>query len=83
VDASGLSAERQSRVQIDIAPRAHAQRRHFGEVLAALLPAEQLAPEQVQTHALARQLIRDLLAFTGRRAPAELVELAKRSATLT
>lgn len=81
VDASHLSTERQSRLYIDIA-RAHAQRRHFGEAIHAMLQAEELAPEQVHTHALARQLIRDLLVFTGRRAPEELIELAKRSATL-
>ncbi len=81
VDASGLSAERRSRLLIDVA-RAHAQRRHFGDAIQALLAAEATAPEQVHTHALARQLIRDLVAITGRRAPEELTELARRSATL-
>jgi hypothetical protein len=47
IDASGLSPERQSRLFIDVV-RAHAQRRHGGEALAALLEAEQIAPEQVQ-----------------------------------
>lgn len=47
--------------------RAHAQRRHVGEAVQALLEAERHAPEQVHTHALARQLIRDLVAPAGRR----------------
>ncbi|MFI7585926.1 helix-turn-helix domain-containing protein [Spongisporangium articulatum] len=81
VDPSALSAERQSRFYIDVA-RAHTQRRHTGEALNALLQAEAQAPEQTYTHVLARQLIRDLLALAGRRAPEELVELARRSAAL-
>lgn len=81
VDPGSLSQERQSRFYIDVA-RAHAQRRHTGEALQALLTAEEHAPEQTYTHVLARQLIRDLLALAGRRAPEELVDLARRSATL-
>jgi Helix-turn-helix. len=81
VNAANLSAERQSRMYIDLA-RAHAQRRHSGEALQALLTAEQHAAEQVHTHTLARQLVRDLIALAGRRAPEELLALARRSATL-
>lgn len=81
VDASCLSAERQSRLYIDIA-RAHAQRRHLGEAVQALLEAERHAPEQVHTHALARQLVRDLVTFAGRRASEDLVALAQRSAAM-
>jgi transcriptional regulator with XRE-family HTH domain len=81
VDAGRLSPERQSRMWIDIA-RAHAQRRHVGEAVKALLTAEEQAPEQVHTHALARQLVRDLVALAGRRAPEELLELARRSAAM-
>jgi transcriptional regulator with XRE-family HTH domain len=81
VDADQLSPERQSRMWIDIA-RAHAQRRHVGEAVKALLAAEEHAPEQVHTHALARQLVRDLVALAGRRAPEELLELARRSAAM-
>jgi transcriptional regulator with XRE-family HTH domain len=81
VDAAGLSPERQSRMWIDIA-RAHAQRRHVGEAVKALLAAEEHAPEQVHTHALARQLVRDLVAVAGRRAPEELLHLARRSAAM-
>ena len=77
IDATGLSAERQSRMHIDLA-RAHAQRRHSGEALQALLTAEQHAPEQLRSHALARQLIRDLVALAGRRPSKELLALAAR-----
>jgi tetratricopeptide (TPR) repeat protein len=60
VDTSGLSAERQARMLIDVA-RAHAQRRQAGEAVAALLQAEDITPEQVLTHDLVRQLVSDLL----------------------
>lgn len=81
IDPSGLSLERQSRLSIDLA-RAHAQRRHVGEAVQALLHAEELAPEQVHTHALARQLVRDLVTLAGRRAPEDLLALARRSAAM-
>lgn len=77
IDATGLSPERQSRLCIDLA-RAHVQRRHIGDAVAALLDAERLAPEQVQTHVFAREAVRDLLSQAGRRAPQELLELARR-----
>lgn len=78
IDASGLSPERQVRLLVDVA-RAHAQRRHVGEATAALLDAERLAPEQVRSHHLAHATIADLLAQSGRRPPAELADLARRS----
>ncbi|HEV7823285.1 MAG TPA: helix-turn-helix transcriptional regulator [Mycobacteriales bacterium] len=81
VDTSGLSSERQARMHIDMA-RAHAQRRHVGEAVRALLTAESLAPEQVHTSAPARQLLRDLVALAGRRIPQELVDLTHRSAVI-
>ncbi|HEX6919492.1 MAG TPA: hypothetical protein VF314_04615 [Actinomycetes bacterium] len=81
VDAGGLSPERRSRLQIDIA-RAHTQRRHLGDATEALLEAERLAPEQVRTHAFARDTIRDLLSLGGRRASPELLDLARRSGIL-
>lgn len=77
IDASGLSPERQSRLFIDLA-RAHTQRRHVGDALAAILNAEGQAPEQVQADAQARQTVRDLLSLAGRRAPPDLLELARR-----
>ncbi|MBW1599106.1 helix-turn-helix transcriptional regulator [Streptomyces sp. JJ38] len=79
VDASGLSAERQSRFLLDVA-RAHAQRRHVGEAVAALLEAERLAPEQIHSHHLARAVVRDLVQLSGSRVPKPLMELAERTA---
>ncbi|MFF9409062.1 helix-turn-helix domain-containing protein [Streptomyces anandii] len=81
VDASGLSPERQSRFLLDVA-RAHAQRRHVGEATAALLEAEALAPEQIQDHHLARDVIRDLIQLSGARTPEPLRDLAERSAVV-
>ena len=77
VDASDLSPERQSRLFIDLA-RAHAQRRHAGEAVAALLEAERLAPEQVQASSRVRDLVHDLLNLAGRRATPDLLDLARR-----
>ena len=76
VDTSGLSAERQARMLIDVA-RAHAQRRKVGEAVAALLQAEAITPEQVRGHALVRQLVSDLLTMQDPPA-AELRDLARR-----
>ena len=60
VDTSGLSAERQSRMLVDVA-RAHAQRRQIGEAVAALVQAEDITPELIRGHDLARQTVSDLL----------------------
>ena len=76
VDTSGLSAERQARMLIDIA-RAHAQRRHISEAAAALVQAEAITPEQVRGHTLVRQLVSDLLTMQDPPGP-ELRELAGR-----
>ncbi|WP_406171891.1 hypothetical protein [Streptomyces sp. NBC_00996] len=62
--------------------RAHAQRRHVGEATAALLEAEALAPEQIQDHHLAREVIRDLIQLSGTRIPEALRDLAERSAVV-
>jgi hypothetical protein len=76
VDTSGLSAERQARMLIDVA-RAHAQRRQVGEAAGALLRAEAITAEQVRGHALVRQLVSDLLTMQDPPA-AELRDLARR-----
>jgi transcriptional regulator with XRE-family HTH domain len=60
IDASGLSAERRSRLLLDVA-RARTQRRQVTEAVAALSEAEAVAPELLHGHYLARQLISDLL----------------------
>jgi transcriptional regulator with XRE-family HTH domain len=75
VDTTGLSAERQARMLIDVA-RAHAQRRQANEAVAALLKAEAITPEQVRGHPVVRQLVSDLLTMQDSPA-AELRELAK------
>lgn len=81
IDASVLSPERQSRLFIDLA-RAHVQRRHIGEAVFAMLDAERHAPEQVQTHVLAREVVGDLLSLAGRRATPDLLDLARRIGAL-
>ncbi|MEC3955619.1 helix-turn-helix transcriptional regulator [Nocardia sp. CDC153] len=78
VDASILSPERQARFLVDVA-RAHAQRRQAAEALDALLTAERLTPELVHTDHRAREVVRDLLQFAGRRPADELRELAGRA----
>lgn len=79
VDTSGLSAERQARMLIDVA-RAHAQRRQVREAVDALRQAETITPEQVRGHDLVRQLVSDLLTMQDPPA-SELRDLAGRLAT--
>jgi tetratricopeptide (TPR) repeat protein len=76
VDTTGLSAERQARLLIEMA-RAHAQRRQADEAVNTLLRAEEITPELVRGHVLVRQLVADLLTM---QAPpsAELHDLARR-----
>jgi hypothetical protein len=69
------------RLLVDVA-RAYGQRRHTGEATKALLDAECLAPEHVRSHHLAHSTIRDLIGQLGRRAPTDLVELARRSGAM-
>jgi tetratricopeptide (TPR) repeat protein len=76
VDTSGLSAERQARLLIEVA-RAHAQRRQADEAVATLLRAEQVTPELVRGHVLVRQLVADLLTMQDPPAT-ELRDLARR-----
>jgi tetratricopeptide (TPR) repeat protein len=81
VDASHLSRERRARFLLDVA-RAHGQRRQSAEALRALLEAEALTPEQVASHVLVRELIRDLLRREGGRVSPELQGLARRTGIL-
>ncbi len=62
LDASALSAERRARMLIDVA-RAHAQRRQVAEAVSALAQAEDITPEQVRGHYLARQIVSDLISM--------------------
>jgi tetratricopeptide (TPR) repeat protein len=76
VDTSGLSAERQARMLIEVA-RAHAQRRQISQAFTALLQAEQITPELVHGHQLVHQLVSDLLTMQDPPA-SELRDLAAR-----
>jgi hypothetical protein len=78
VDTTGLSAERQARMLIDVA-RAHIQRRHTAEAVAALRQAEDITPEQIRTHGVVRQLVSDMLTMQNPPS-AELRSLASRLA---
>ena len=60
IDPSGLSSERQTRFQIDVA-RAHAQRRQVEEAVSALLKALQLSPEMTRALPFVKQMVGDLL----------------------
>ena len=60
IDTAGLSDERRARMLIDVA-RAHTQRRQVTQAVAALEQAEQITPEQLRAHYLARQIVSDLL----------------------
>jgi hypothetical protein len=78
-DVSGLLPERQARFWLDVG-RAHAQRRHVGAATLALVQAEQLSPELVRDHRVARDTIAVLLRIAGDDAPGLLVDLAARAA---
>ncbi|TVT23529.1 helix-turn-helix transcriptional regulator [Amycolatopsis acidiphila] len=73
-DTSRMSPERQGRLLIDVA-RAHAQRRQAEELTAALRRAFEVAPEQVRTHRVVRELLDDALSSDYGNTP-ELRELS-------
>lgn len=60
VDASGLSAERQTHFQVDVA-RAYAQRRQVADAVSALIKAREQSPEMVRSLPMVKQLVADLL----------------------
>jgi tetratricopeptide (TPR) repeat protein len=62
LNTSALSAERQARMLIDVA-RAHTQRRQVAQAVSALAQAEDITPEQVRDHYLARQIVSDLMSM--------------------
>ncbi|MDI5979607.1 helix-turn-helix domain-containing protein [Amycolatopsis magusensis] len=74
-DTKALSAERQSRLLIDVA-RAHAQRRQATDLTIALRRAFEVAPEQVATHQVVQELLSDALRSDYGNTP-ELRELAQ------
>lgn len=79
LDASGLSAERQARLLIDLA-RAHGQRRNLAGVIATLTAADDLAPQQVRTHPAVRALLRDIGKTTAASRDEAFTELKERLA---
>jgi transcriptional regulator with XRE-family HTH domain len=81
VDASRLSVERRGRFLLDVA-RAYAQRRKTAEAVRAIEEAETLTPEQVRSHPMVREMIRDLLRGERRRVNPELRRLAERVGVL-
>jgi transcriptional regulator with XRE-family HTH domain len=81
VDASRLSVERRGRFLLDVA-RAYAQRRNTPEAVRAIEEAEALTPEQVRSHPMVREMVRDLLRGQRRRVDPELRRLAERIGVL-
>jgi transcriptional regulator with XRE-family HTH domain len=76
IDSEGLSAERRTRLLIDVA-RAHNQRRDSEQAVRSLVDAEEIAANIVHEHYYARQIITDLLGMSDDPAPT-LVALARR-----
>jgi transcriptional regulator with XRE-family HTH domain len=81
IDASAMSAERQTRLLIDTA-RALMQRRSVAGAIRALLDAERLAPEHVQRHPLVKGVLYDLARSDSRSDPS-LRALAERCGVRT
>lgn len=81
LDVIGLSVERRARLLVDVA-RAHAQQRRGGAAMRALEEAEQLAPEMIRFHWLARETVLNLLRRQRGRAAADGVDLAGRMGLL-
>ena len=77
VDAGRLSSERRARLLVDVA-RAQAQQRKGSAALQALEEAEQLAPELVRCHWLARETVLDLLRRQRGRTKLDRLDLAGR-----
>jgi transcriptional regulator with XRE-family HTH domain len=81
VDVNGLSAERRARLLVDVA-RAHALRRRGDAAMRALEEAEQLAPEMIRFHWLARETVLGLLRRRRGRARADRTDLVARMGLL-
>ena len=82
VDVSGLSIERRARFQLDVA-RAYAQRRKVADTVRTLEEAEALTPEQVRSHPMVREMVRDLLRGERRSVNPALRALAQRVGVLS
>jgi transcriptional regulator with XRE-family HTH domain len=81
IDASGLSAKRRARFLLDVA-RAYAQRRKAADTVRTLEEAEAVAPEQVRSHPMVREMLRDLLRGERRSVNPSLRALAQRVGAL-
>jgi transcriptional regulator with XRE-family HTH domain len=81
IDVSMLSTERRARLLLDVA-RAYAQRRKAVETVRTLEEAEALTPEQVRSHPMVREMVRDLLRGERRTVNPALRALAQRVGVL-
>ncbi|MCZ1017003.1 hypothetical protein [Streptomyces noursei] len=77
VDTSGLPVERRVRHNLEVA-RALSAWNRTDEALAAVLEAEQLAPEQVRHHYMSRDLVLGWVRGTRGRPSQPVVDLAER-----
>jgi transcriptional regulator with XRE-family HTH domain len=77
VDTTGLPMERRVRHALEVA-RAYSSWNRVDDAQAALLDAEQMAPEQVRHHFLSRQLTLTWIRRQRGKPPAQLVGLARR-----
>ena len=82
IDTSRLSIERRARFLLDVA-RAYAQRRKAADTVRALEEAEALTPEQVRSHPMVREMVRDLLRGERRSVNPALRALAQRVGVLS
>jgi transcriptional regulator with XRE-family HTH domain len=82
LDASPLPVERQVRHALEVA-RAYSARNRTPEAVAAVLEAEQKAPEQVRSHFIARQLVTRWVRTSRGKPSFQLAGLAKRVRVLT
>jgi len=81
VDATKLSTERRARFLLDVA-RAYTQRRKAAETVRTLEEAEALTPEQIRSHPMVREMVRDLLRGERRSVNPGLRALAQRVGVL-
>ncbi|MGL5825090.1 MAG: helix-turn-helix domain-containing protein [Nocardioides sp.] len=74
-------ASRRAQVHLDLA-WAQAQRRHDAEATLHLMEAERTAPEAVRYNVIVRELVRDMLARSGRSQTSALTQLATRAGVI-
>jgi transcriptional regulator with XRE-family HTH domain len=81
LDTTKLSTERRARFLLDVA-RAYAQRRKAADTVRTLEEAEALTPEQIRSHPMVREMVRDLLRQERRTVNPGLRALAQRVGVL-